>query len=183
MLRFRGNSTTGTWIPALLLTLVLAGCAPAPVAPVAAPERGMIYGHIAVPGGLRQVYLHEVGKAYVGNINLPRGRVLRDGSFVFVNLEPGDYYVAGFDDGQAPYWLSYDEHGPGRSLLRLPRRGMLFAGSFRVDHVEAPAFGRGSFDIARVREPDERRVLRKVRPLTEGTAWAGRIDRRLQQLP
>lgn len=170
------------WFAAVLLTGLLAACGVAPVDPVAAPQRGMIYGHIDLPGRLRQVYLHEVGKAYVGNINLPRGRVLRDGSFLFVNLEPGDYYVAGFDDGQAPYWLNYDEKGLRRSVLHLPAKGMVFAGSFQVSHVEAPGFGRGSFDIARVRQPDERQVLEQVRPLTENTGWQARIDQRLRRV-
>lgn len=163
----------------VLLSLTLAACAGFPVGEPSAPDRGMIVGHIEMPGTLRAVYLHEVGKAFVGGFNRPRAHIQRDGNFMFLDLKPGRYYLAGFDDGQAPYWIPHDEASIRQAIIELRPGGIAFAGSYRVSNIVAPRMGSGSFDLQRLVQPNERAVLRTLRDLTEGTGWAARMDARL----
>lgn len=169
-------------LPNLLLAiaLFLSACASPPVAPVGDAGRGMIVGHIGAPHGIKAVYLHAVGKAYIGAINMPRAHIQRNGNFMFVNLAPGRYYLAGFDDGTAPYWIPHDKESIRRAGVELKPGGLLYIGSYRVANVEAPVWGRGSFDFERVRTPSERTILQELRPMTEGSGWDTRIDKRLK---
>lgn len=164
----------------LAVAVALTGaCTTAPVPPVSEPERGMIFGHIGTPHGIKAVYLHEVGKAYFGAINMPRAHIRRNGNFMFVNLTPGRYYLAGFDDGAAPYWIPHDKDSIRRASVELKPGGLLYIGSYRVANVEAPVWGKGSFDFQRVHTPGEIAILKDLRSLAEGTGWDERIDRRL----
>lgn len=173
------------WPGALLLlglSLLLAACAAPAVAPRAAGQGSLVFGHLTVPHRLRHVYLYQVGHAYIGTLNMPRATVYRNGDFVFANLSPGDYYLAGFTDLSTTYWLNYSKSSLQRALLHIGQNQVLFAGSFQVTNVESKAFGNGSFDIRRVTQPTEVELLQRLRILAHGSGWGSLIDARLKAL-
>lgn len=180
--RIRRSLRWGTLAPVFVLAL-LAGCASAPVPQMEDASHGVIVGRIEAPTRVTEVYLHQVGRPNLGGFNAPRATIQRSGTFIFVNLPPGRYYLAGFDDGLAPYWIPYDKDALERVTIRLGAGGLEYAGSFRVANVQdSPWFGAGSFDLENLRQPDERAILLELRPIIEGTGWENRVDERLKAL-
>lgn len=165
---------------AVLSVLLLSGCAAPRIPGQQAATDSLVFGHIDVPRRLSHVYLYEVGRAYIGTINMPRATVYRNGNFAIPNLRPGKYYIAGFSDRSATYWLTYSKPSLEKALISVGAGQVLFAGSFKVSNVDSPLFRNGSFDIHRVAQPGEQTVARELLPMAAGTAWAAALRKRLR---
>ena len=121
----------------LSLALLLAGCGAPYIGDARGPESALVFGHISVPRRLSHVYLYELGKAYIGTLNMPRATVYRNGNFVFTNLKPGKYYIAGFADRTNTFWLTYNDASLERALIDVAPGKLVFAGSYTVTNVES----------------------------------------------
>ena len=166
----------------LSLALLLAGCGAPYIGDARGPESALVFGHISVPRRLSHVYLYELGKAYIGTLNMPRATVYRNGNFVFTNLKPGKYYIAGFADRTNTFWLTYNDASLERALIDVAPGKLVFAGSYTVTNVESQWFGNGSFDIRHSRRPSEREILEQLAPLAQDTDWETRMAARLRVL-
>lgn len=164
----------------VLLSVVLSACAAPHIPDQTAPDDSLVFGHIDVPRRLSHVYLYELGRAYIGTLNMPRATVYRNGNFAIPNLRPGRYYIAGFADRTATYWLTYSKPALEKALITVGSGQVLFAGSYQVTNVESPLFRNGTFDIRRVARPDEKTVARELLPLAAGTAWETALRKRLR---
>ncbi|HKK06049.1 MAG TPA: hypothetical protein VKA50_09390 [Gammaproteobacteria bacterium] len=159
--------------------LGLAGCA-APGVPSRDAGTGLVFGHITVPQRLTHVYLYEMGRAYIGTLNMPRATVYRNGDFAFANLQPGDYYLAGFTDRTRTYWVNYTKGSLQRALIHVGKDQVLFAGAFQITDVDSKRFGNGSFDIRRVTRPTASDILQRLQARVGDSGWGPLIEASLK---
>jgi len=155
--------------------LGVAACA-APGVPSRDEGTGLVFGHITVPQRLTHVYLYEMGRAYIGTFNMPRATVFRNGDFVFANLQPGDYYLAGFTDRTRTYWVNYSKGSLQRALIHVGKDKVLFSGAFQITDVDSKRFGNGSFDIRRVTRPSASEILQRLQARAGDSGWAPLIE-------
>lgn len=164
-----------------MCTVMLGGCA-APSVATRDGDGSLVFGHITVPQRLTHVYLYAVGRAYIGTLNTPQAIVYRNGDFVFANLSPGDYYLAGFTDLSTTYWLNYSKSSLQRALIHIGKSDVRFAGAFQVTNVDNEVFSNGSFDIHRVTQPSEIELLQRLRLMARDSGWEPLIEARLEAL-
>ena len=171
---------------ALVLLLNLSGCATKPKPPfeIISPEKGMIYGNVHIPGHeVTEIELREFGKLYLPTfVEPPRVMVFRNGNFVAENLDPGDYYISRFVSKKLFYSLVKDGQSAYQWIIHVPPGSVAYFGAFEITDVTPGIFVKGEFNIRSVRHPSERRVLKHMFEITQGTGWQARIQRRIKSL-
>jgi len=169
-----------------LLALNLAGCATKPRPPFEriSPEKGMIYGNIRIPGHeVTEIEMRQYGKFYIPPfISPPRVMIYRNGNFVVENLDPGNYYISRFIAKKLIFPLVKDSQSAYQKVFNVQPGELKYLGSFIVTNVKPGFYTQGDFHIRLARHPSERRVLKHMFDVTEGTGWQALIDRRIRSL-
>lgn len=172
----------------LLLGLVLnlGGCATKPKPPfeISSPEKGMIYGNIHIPGHeVTEIELREYGKFYLPPFIVPpRVMIFKNGNFVAENLTPASYYISRFVSKKLFYSLVKDSTSSYQWIINVEPGAIKYVGAYEITDVEPGIFVKGKFNIRRVRHPSERKVLKHMFQVTQGTGWQERIQRRIKSL-
>ena len=170
----------------ITITLALGGCATKPKPPfeISSPEKGMVYGNVHIPGHeVTEIELREFGKFYLPPfINPPPVMIFRNGNFVAENLSPGNYYISRFVSKKLLYPLVKDSRSAYQWVFNVEPGAVKYVGSFQVTNVKPGLFAKGDFRIRSVRHPSERKVLKHLFHVTQGTGWQARIDRRIKSL-
>lgn len=170
----------------LAFSLSLGGCATKPTPPfeISSPEMGMIYGNIRIPGHeVTEIELREFGKFYMPPfIEPPRVMIFRNGNFVAENLTPGSYYISRFVSKKLYYTLVKDNRSAYQQIINVEPGSVQYVGAFEITDVVPGVFVQGDFHIRTVRKPSERKVLKHMYQITEGTGWQTRIERRIKSL-
>lgn len=176
----------GMIVMALTAVLSLGGCATKPTPPfeIVSPEKGMIYGHIHIPGHeVTEIELREFGKLYIPPfVTPPRVMIFRNGNFLAENLTPGSYYISRFVSKKLFYTLVKDGRSAYQSIINVEPGSVKYVGSFEITNVTPGVFVQGDFNIRTVRKPSERNILKHMFQVTQGTGWQTRIDRRIKSL-
>ena len=176
----------GMMAVALGLLLNLSGCATKPKPPfeIISPEKGMIYGNIHIPGHeVTEIELREFGKLYLPPfIKPPRVMIFRNGNFVAENLDPGSYYISRFVSKKLFYSLVKDGKSAYQWIINVEPGSVKYVGAFEITDVTPGVFVKGDFNIRAVRHPSERKVLKHMFQITQGTGWQTRIQRRIMSL-
>ncbi len=169
-----------------VLLLNLGGCAikPKPPFEIISPEKGMIYGNIHIPGHeVTEIELREFGRFYLPPfIKPPRVMVFRNGNFLAENLEPGNYYISRFVSKKLFYTLVKDARSAYQWTVNVEPGAVKYVGAFEITDVTPGIFIKGDFNIKIVRHPSERKVLKHMFQITQGTGWQTRIERRIKSL-
>ncbi|MDH5370988.1 MAG: hypothetical protein OEW99_13245 [Gammaproteobacteria bacterium] len=173
-------------IASIILGLSLVGCTTKPKPPfeIISPEMGMIYGNIHIPGHeVTEIELREFGKFYMPPfIEPPRVMIFRNGNFVAENLSPGSYYISRFVSKKLNYTLVKDGRSAYQSIINVEPGSVKYVGAFEITNVTSGIFVQGDFNIRTVRKPSERKVLKHLYQVTQGTGWQTRIERRIKSL-
>ena len=170
----------------LVLLLSLGGCATKPRPPfeIKSPENGLIYGHIYIPGHeVTEIELREYGRFYLPPFSVPpRVMIFRNGNFMAENLTPGSYYISRFVSKKLNYTLVKDNRSAYQSIINVEPGMVKYVGAFKITDVTPGIFVQGDFNIRTVRRPSERKVLKHMFEITQGTGWQTRIQRRIKSL-
>lgn len=176
----------GMIIVALAMVLNLSGCAikPSPPFEIKSPEKGMIYGNIYIPGHeVTEIELREFGRFYLPPFAVPpRVMIFRNGNFMAENLTPGNYYISRFISKKLFYTLVKDNRSAYQSIINVEPGAVKYVGAFKITDVTPGVFEQGDFNIRTVRHPSERKVLKHMFEITQGTGWQSRIQRRIMSL-
>ncbi len=172
----------------LLMLGLLQGCAssgPWMMPAKSAPETGAIFGSIEMEGNnhllLRNVNIMKKGKVYGGLGRQALGErttVLGNNYFIAPNVEPGTYFVAGFDAGNVyhiipPSKITYFEVKPGQ---------LKFLGAFWYVGEGGGMFSPGSFSLKPANTPSELTMLQWMDKVSGGTGWETSVHQRIRQL-
>lgn len=147
----------------------------------------IVFGTMRIPPNidkhllLRNINLMKKGKTYIG---MGRGglgeklTVLSDNSFVAANIEPGTYYISGFDAGNIyhsipPKQIKYFKVYPGQ---------LKFVGSYHYIAGKSSFFGPGSFSLKIAKKPSEFTLLRWLESISYGSGWEKAIHKRIRKL-
>jgi len=171
---------------ALVLLLNLSGCAMKPKPPfeIISADKGMIYGNVHIPDHeVTEIELRQYGKFYLPPfIKAPRVMIFRNGNFVAENLDPGSYYISRFVSKKLFYTLVKDSRAAYQWTVNVEPGAVKYVGAFEITDVTPGIFVKGDFNIRRVRHPSERKVLKHMFQITQGTGWQSRIERRIKSL-
>ena len=171
---------------ALVLLINLSGCANKPKPPfeIVSPEKGMIYGNIHIPGhAVTEVELREFGKFYLPPFIVPpRVMIFKNGNFVAENLSPGNYYIARFISNKLLYSLVRDGTSSYQWIINVEPGAVKYVGAYEITDVVPGIFVKGKFNLRRKRHPSERKILKHMFQVTQGTGWQTRIQRRIKSL-
>jgi len=176
----------GMIVVTLLLVANISGCATKPKPPfeISSPEKGMIYGNIRIAGHeVTEIELREYGKFYLPPFATPpRVMIFRNGNFMAENLAPGNYYISRFVSKKLFYTLVKDERSAYQWIIKVEPGSAKYVGAFEITDVTPGLFVRGDFNIREVRHPSERKVLKHMYQVTQGTGWQARIKRKIMSL-
>lgn len=168
------------------MLLNLSGCAvkPRPPFEIKSPENGMIYGHIYIPGHeVTEIELREYGRFYLPPFVVPpRVMIFRNGNFMAENLTPGSYYISRFVSKKLNYTLVKDGRSAYQAIINVEPGAVKYVGAFKITDVKPGVFVQGDFNIRTVRHPSERKVLKHMFKITQGTGWQTRIQHRIKSL-
>ena len=169
-----------------VLTLSISGCATKPKPPfeMKSSENAMIYGNIHIAGHeVTEVELREYGTLYIPPFRKPpRVMIFRNGNFVAENLKPGNYYISRFISKKLEYNLVKDARFSYQWVFNVEPGALKYVGAYEITDVEPGIFQKGKFNVKSVRHPTERKVLKHIYEITEGTGWQARVDRRIKSL-
>ena len=164
------------------LLALLAGCATNPFEHAPAAGKGAVAGRLT--GDATRPYAVLVlpaGQGFAMNVTTPKAYPNENGDFLLPNLAPGNYVLAGFSDGQRPYWFNR-KVSAGRCVV--VRAGeVAFLGSYRLIEGQSPEIGERFYGLERLEKSDAREVLEHLRAQTGDPAWAGMIGKTLARLP
>jgi len=170
----------------LVMLLNLSGCASKPRPPfeIKSPENGMIYGNVFIRGHeVTEIELREFGKLYIPPfVSPPRVMVFRNGNFVAENLRPANYYISRLMSYKLEYNVVKDARTSYQYVFKLEPGEVKYVGSFELTDIEPGIFQEGKFNVRSVRHPSERKVLKHMYDVTEGTGWQARIQRKIKSL-
>jgi hypothetical protein len=161
---------------------LLAGCATNPFEHAPVSGKGAVAGHIVGdPTRPYAVLVLPAGQGFAMNVTTPKAYPDENGDFLLPNLMPGNYVLAGFSDGQKPYWFNR-KISAGRCVV--VRAGeVAFIGSYRLIEGQSPEIAQRSYGLEWLEEADAREVLAHLRAQTGDPTWAGLIGKALTQLP
>lgn len=161
---------------------LLAGCATNPFEHAPDAGKGAVAGRLT--GDATRPYAVLVlpaGQGFAMNVTTPKAYPNENGDFLLPNLAPGNYVLAGFSDGQRPYWFNR-KASAGRCVV--VRAGQVaFIGSYRLVEGQSPEIAEHFYGLEWLDESDAREVLGRLRAQTGNPAWAGVIGKALTQLP
>ena len=182
----------------LLLAVLLSSCSSVNIMPAASwklpakqhAKSAMIVGRIGLEGNkplaTNAVTIQQWGKGYFHMGNVPRGEeeFLMDNSyFVIPNIEPGQYWFAGFYADGSYNRLPANE----KDFIEVKPGEIKFVGSF--DYVAGDlkglrmAFGiPGSFGLKYAQEPTELEMMRWLLRAGKGSGWEPAINKRINAL-
>jgi len=172
----------------LILPPMLAGCTSAlpPPLKMEDPKYSMIFGNVQSGVMITQVKLHEYGAVYLPPFHTPpKVHVYPNGDFIAENLEPGKYYLSGFQSSDLrDFSLASLKLKPFQRVIWIKPGTLHYVGSYKLSGplVLDKKAKDDEFFIRKVRLPGERDILRRIYQITEGTAWQNRIDKRLKEL-
>ena len=176
----------GMFVIALGFILNLSGCAVKPKPPfeIVSPEMGMVYGNIHIAGHeVTEVELREFGRLYIPPFVVPpRVMIFRNGDFIAENIPPGDYYISRFVSKKLIYPLVIDGTSSYQNIIRVEPGSAVYVGAYQVTDIIPGIFVKGKFNLRLARHPSERKVLKHMFEITQGTAWQSRIGRRIKSL-
>ena len=58
----------------------------------------------------------------------------------------------------------------------------MYVGAYQITDITPGIFVKGKFNLRLARHPTERKVLKHMFEITQGTAWQSRIGRRIKSL-
>jgi len=171
-------------IGAVVAMLVMTACSiPAPPDEIRIPGNSMIFGHIDAPEEIIEVELREYGRFYIPPfVKLPRVMIFNNGHFMAENLAPGKYFISAFNSNHNDFVLVNDKRTAYQDVIVLKEDEAKYIGSYRISNVQAGLLDRGDFDIRKTRKPSERRIIRHLFHVTEGTAWQAMLQKRIMEL-
>lgn len=179
-------SKLGIIVGLIIVALSITGCATKPKPPfeVMSPENGLIYGNIHIPGHeVTEIELREYGKFYMPPFRTPpRVMIYRNGNFIAENLRPANYYISRFKANKLEYNLVKDSRSSYQWVFNVEPGAVKYVGAYEITDIEPGLFQKGKFNIRAVRHPTERKVLKHVYEITEGTGWQSRIQRKIKSL-
>lgn len=172
-------------LPALLASVcVLLSCATAaPPDDILSPEKALLYGYVEADYPIDAVDLQEFGVVYVVPFRRPpRVLVYKNGFFLAENLKPGKYYISAFHSKHKSYKVVNSPQSTYQNIINIPPGSLNFVGALRIVVQKRHLLTHGEFAVERIREPDERTMLKFLYDLTAGTAWQKKIVRRMHEL-
>ncbi|HLY97233.1 MAG TPA: hypothetical protein VKO66_08430 [Sideroxyarcus sp.] len=130
---------------------------------------------------LRNVNVLKKGRVYGGLGRKAIGEevvVLDSGHFIAPNVEPGVYFVAGFDAGSVYHIIP-----PGQIREFTIEAGQVkYLGGSLVVEKDGGLFGPGSFSLKPTNEPSELLILDYLNSVSAGTGWESAIRKRIKAL-
>lgn len=174
----------------LSLTLMFTGCGPAPVRQYDSENNAFAFGNITLPddaGVINGVMLYELGEIYAPPFKSPpRSHTYTNGNFMFENLKPGQYFIAGFISGRDQYFFNYSglskEEIYEKVAINVKPNALTYIGSYKVTGIDRNFIKSDTFDIEQVADPSEKEILDHLHKATEGTGWDQKIAQRLDEL-
>ncbi len=168
---------------AALLGACSIGAGIAPPLEIKSPEMGMIYGNIQAPDRVTEVVLREYGKVYIRPFNRPpRVLIYRDGNFMAENLKPGKYIFSSMTTVNKRYNLVREKINAYQHIVTVHPGEIVYIGSFALFDLPQKDIHRDSFEMLRMRKPDERTVIKGLYEKSVGTGWQDLFARRLMEL-
>lgn len=165
----------------LLCLLLLTACATDSFARAPRTDAGAVAGQLT--GGATRPYAVLVlpaGAGWAMNITTPKAYPDDDGNFLLPDLAPGRYVLAGFSDGQRPYWFNR-KAGAGRCVI--VRAGeVAYLGSYRLIEGQSAELTERFYGLEAREDRDAATVLARLQAQA-GSAWAAVIARSLSRLP
>ncbi len=171
-------------IVGFISVLLLGACAaPAPPLDIKDPQWSMIFGHVMADEKVIEVELREYGKFYMPPfVKPPRVLIFNNGNFMAENLKPGKYIISAFKTKKSKYVIVNSRRSAYQEVIHVRPREIKYVGSYRVTDIKRGLLSKGEFDVRRIRKPSERRIIKHLFHVTEGTAWQAMIARRMQEL-
>ncbi len=167
-----------------LCALFITACSmPAPPDEIKRPGNSVIFGHIDAPEEIIEVELREYGKFYIPPfVKPPRVMIFTNGHFMAENLAPGKYFISAFNSKRNEFVLVNDKRSAYQDVIILKEDEAKYIGSYRISNIKSGLLDHGDFDIRKTRKPSERRIIRHLFRVTEGTVWQAMLTKRLMEL-
>ena len=168
-----------------LFTIVFIAACAAPAPPLDAKDnrRSMIFGHVIAEEPVTEVELREYGKFYMPPfLKPPRVLIFNNGNFMAENLKPGKYIISAFNTQNSKYVLVNSKRTAYQDVLHIEPGEVKYIGTYRVTDIKRGLLRKGEFDVRRIRKPSERRIIKHLFHVTEGTAWQAMLKHRMQEL-
>ncbi len=168
----------------LVSVSVLLSCATAaPPDDILSAENAMAYGYVESEYPIDTVDLHEFGVVYIAPFKRPpRVLVYKNGYFLAENLKPGKYYISAFYSKQKIYKLVNSAQSTYQNIINIKPGSLNFLGSLKIVVHKTRLLSHGEFEVQRMRQPDERTMLKFFYDITAGTGWQKKIVRRMKEL-
>lgn len=166
------------------LGLFVAACAiPAPPDEIKDANHSMIFGYVEAPEEIVEVELREFGRFYLPPfVKPPRVLIFKNGDFMAENLKPGKYMISAFNSKNNDFVLVNDKRTAYQDIIHIKAGEVRFIGSYRITDVKRGFFDHGNFDVRKIRKPSERKVIRHLFNVTEGTVWQAMLEHRMKEL-
>lgn len=168
----------------LLVATLLAACAsPAPPLDMKDPDYSMIFGHVMAADKVTEVELREFGKFYMPPfLKPPRVLIFNNGDFMVENLKPGKYFISAFNTKRSRYVLVNSKRTAYQDIIHVEPGEVKYVGSYRVTDIKRGLLSKGEYDVRRIRKPSERKIIKHLFHVTEGTVWQAMLEHRLREL-
>jgi hypothetical protein len=108
--------------------------------------------------------------------------IFKNGNFVAENLKPANYYISRFKSNKLEYNLVKDGRYAYQWTFNVEPGATKYIGAYEITDIEPGIFQAGKFKIRAVRHPSERKVLKHMYEITQGTGWQSRVQRRIKSL-
>ncbi|HBG51431.1 MAG TPA: hypothetical protein DDW89_06420 [Gammaproteobacteria bacterium] len=166
----------------LLCLLALTACATDPFAKSPAAGSGALAGQLT--GDATRPYavlILPAGQGFAMAWTSDKAYPDEDGDFLLPDLAPGQYVLAGFSDGQRPYWFN---RKTGAARCVTVRAGeVAFLGSYRLIEGKSPEITERFYGLEWTEDRSAADVLGRLRTKTGDPAWAAMIGKTLSALP
>ncbi len=176
----------GLIIVILMMILNLSGCAikPRPPFEIKSPENGMVFGNVYIRGHeVTEIELREYGKLYIPPfISPPRVMIFRNGNFIAENLRPANYYISRLKSYKLEYNVVKNARTSYQYVFNVEPGEVKYVGSLEITDIEPGIFQEGKFNVRSVRHPTERKILKHMYDVTQGTGWQARIQSKIKLL-
>ena len=176
------------FISLIISAFLLAACGIQPVRSIDGNEGAMAYGNISVPEGtVTRVYLHKVNASYSPPYNNPPlSHTYNNGNFLFENLKPGKYILAGcISNTQEAYYFKTEMSDKLEiqqlATIDIEPGQIKFLGSYQMAYTGNPDVSDSSYDLLPVKQPSSKDILQHLLQITKGTGWDEKIELQLPQ--
>lgn len=165
----------------LLCVFLLTACATDPFA--RSPRTGTAAVAGQITGATTRPYavlILPAGAGWAMNITTPKAYPDENGDFLLPDLKPGRYVLAGFSDGQRPYW--FNRKASAGRCVDVRAGEVAYLGSYRLIEGQSPELTERFYGLEAREDPDAATVLGRLRAHA-GSAWAAVIATSLARLP